>query len=923
MPVDGSLIFNTKMDTSGFSKGTKQISSKVVELKNKISASESEIANLRQELEKMADTPIKSNVTEKLEKDIVKAKNQLKSLYAEADRIGNAKQSNLTSMGFGTEYLDDMLSQDTGWQKVQKQIDETEAKLQEYERELKQVKASESKFTGKDTAEYAKKKRKLDELTGQLNVYKAKLRETQDKERGSSRTVKSSVAALNAMSKKLKEIYSRLKKAFTKTVLDRIKKLGNSTARTNKQMGLLSKSIARIKQALAGLLLYKILQGVIDSIKEGINSLAKASPQANKNLSALMTSLEYLRNSLATAFAPILNVVTPILTGFIDTLSATTDKIAQFIATLMGESTYTKAIKVQKNYAESLDESTDSTKKNTEATEENQKSLAGYDELNIMQSDTSSIENTDTTENETVFVSVPTVFSNFATRLKEAIEKQDFSTVGQLVADKFNKALLNINWAKIKITAKKWASNIANFLNGFIKKTDWKLIGKTLALAINTAIGFVNGFSFDWDGLGEALRNALIGFIENFDTDGAISAFTGLINGLVTTAITFIGIPDFTEWGKNVIKGIKNTLQQINWDNVSSLFSTLIIGALDFVDGMILEIDWEELGNNIVSSFKSFFNEGGNGYNIIKSLGQTFYDLFFGILTSLDTIANGTDWEKFGENLSKLFTVDTSDESWQNKLAKTASDIVNALLDFINGVFSDPKSADKFAYGFSTMLGNIDWEAIFMKALSAILNISSWLTQLAVDLIVAFCEGLATGFSAGEDDELLNEAITGFGKAIGNLLLTTLEALLKIIVNAIPNFILGLLKIIYSLFANVCRLFLGDEWYNSVTEDLYGPNSFRFDIPVNLPRLATGTVVPANYGEFLAVLGDNKREAEIVSPISAMKQAFLEAIAEGGFNSGNGQPEEINIYIDGDKVFNVVVNRNNSYKKTHGQSALI
>ena len=44
--------------------------------------------------------------------------------------------------------------------------------------------------------------------------------------------------------------------------------------------------------------------------------------------------------------------------------------------------------------------------------------------------------------------------------------------------------------------------------------------------------------------------------------------------------------------------------------------------------------------------------------------------------------------------------------------------------------------------------------------------------------------------------------------------------------------------------------------------------------------------VPPNR-EFLAVLGDNKTENEIVSPVSAMKQAFKEAAQEmGGLNGG-------------------------------------
>ena len=47
--------------------------------------------------------------------------------------------------------------------------------------------------------------------------------------------------------------------------------------------------------------------------------------------------------------------------------------------------------------------------------------------------------------------------------------------------------------------------------------------------------------------------------------------------------------------------------------------------------------------------------------------------------------------------------------------------------------------------------------------------------------------------------------------------------------------------------------------------DLWGENP----LPVpQIPKLALGTVVPANFGSFLAELGDNKRELEIVSPVS-------------------------------------------------------
>lgn len=54
-----------------------------------------------------------------------------------------------------------------------------------------------------------------------------------------------------------------------------------------------------------------------------------------------------------------------------------------------------------------------------------------------------------------------------------------------------------------------------------------------------------------------------------------------------------------------------------------------------------------------------------------------------------------------------------------------------------------------------------------------------------------------------------------------------------------------------------------------------------------IPRLATGTVVPPNR-EFMAVLGDNKREPEVVSPLSTIEQAMENVMARHSTAGGNG-----------------------------------
>lgn len=445
MAVDGILRFDTKIDTDGFSSGTKEISSKMLDLKNKIEKTESEISSLQQELEELANTPVKSSTVTNLEKDIAKAKAELSSLYGQADLIGDTKQADLESMGLGTDYLDNMLEQDTNWQKIQQQITETEAKLQSYEQELKNVRESESEVSGKDTAEYQRKQQKLQTLSGQLEVYKARLKETEAKENSNANAAKRSVSALERLKNIVSKAGKAMASAFKNATVNIIKKIGSHAKKSSSQMGGLAKSFNMVKQALKGMIVYQGLSKIFDAVKEGMQNLAQVSPQTNKNLSMLMSALTRLKNAFATAFAPILNVVAPILTTFINLLSNVADKIAQLFSALAGNSTYTKAITVQQDYAESIKDTTKATKDNTKA---NEKNLAGYDRLNVMQQDSSSQKSS---KNELLpkdmfkTVAISNTVKKFADKLRKLFKKQNFKDIGELIGNKLNKALESID----------------------------------------------------------------------------------------------------------------------------------------------------------------------------------------------------------------------------------------------------------------------------------------------------------------------------------------------------------------------------------------------------------------------------------------------------------------------------------------------
>ena len=95
------------------------------------------------------------------------------------------------------------------------------------------------------------------------------------------------------------------------------------------------------------------------------------------------------------------------------------------------------------------------------------------------------------------------------------------------------------------------------------------------------------------------------------------------------------------------------------------------------------------------------------------------------------------------------------------------------------------------------------------------------------------------------------------------------------------------------------------------------PSSVYAAIPYQMPRLATGTVVPPRAGEFAAILGDNNRETEVVSPLSTMKQALKEALAESNIGNNN-QIVKAELVLDSTKFGQLVVKFGNSEKNRVG-----
>ncbi len=355
----------------------------------------------------------------------------------------------------------------------------------------------------------------------------------------------------------------------------------------------------------------------------------------------------------------------------------------------------------------------------------------------------------------------------------------------------------------------------------------------------------------------------------------------------------------WNKWGKPVFDNLKIAFES-TVNTIKTFWDTILKPIWDKLVTAIKDI-WDKHLKPLVDNFLDFVGEFVNG-------ALEIYNKF--ILPIVNWLV-----EKFGPPISKIFQ---SVVDWiKNAIAK-AVDILNGMITCLKGVV-------QFIAGIFTG----DWK----KAWDGIKTYFSGLWNNLVTIVSGPIDKIKTFFTT------LSDSIKNTFSSIPNWFRDKFsEAWTKVknvfssggkVFDGIKDGILnGLKTVINGLISGINRVIATP--FNGINTALRrvrdisiaGVQPFKNRISLinvpQIPKLATGTVVPANYGEFLAVLGDNKREAEVVSPLSTMKQALAEVLAA----QGGGGDIHITATLDGDVVYKNVVKKNKQNTKRTGVNAL-
>ena len=853
MKDDASVSVGVNLNTGKADKELQRLEQKVLKLQEDLTVGKSKKGALTAELEQAKKALAELQAQTKIEggKAIISPENVTKI---------SAMQEKITSVQAAIE------KQNQSLKNTQMELDGVKLRYGEVSQKAQEL-ADKGSGSGAEEAAKGKLTSVLQRFTGSADVPKlqtvlsglaAGFKEIASAALSAGKTVtKGFLSAADSGLKKLMSLAGRAGKAFLN--------LFKASGKTNGAFGGGIKNMLQYALGLRGL--YALFGKLWSAMTEGFKNLAQFSSSTNKSLSTIKSALTQLKNSLATAFAPILETIAPILTRFINMLSTAADYIARFTAALTGKSSYVRATKVQEDYAKSL-EGTGA------AAEDASKSMAKFDEINqITTKDASSGGGGGSAEH-----SPADMFETVA------IEPLDFASWGEAFSAMLDKILTD-GIPKLKDAFSSFAAwmndfsanlyemftfpgvydkiillgtEIANALNGLVSQINWAQLGAALGAGLNLALGFLVSlvYTFDWLSLGAKLADMFNNAVAQIDWRN-------------------VGMLLWAKF-KIAIETLAGFLLNVDMTQLAHAASELIIGFFDAASETIQSIDWQALGHQI-ADFLANIDWNGVMDSMFEAIGSALGGLaafLWGLIE--DAWNDVVDWWHEVAYEDGKFTI----KGLLNGIWEALKNIGQWIKEHIFQPFID---GFKKAFGIASPSKVMAEQGGFVidgllngikKGIQPVIDLFTKLKEKIENILKKISEFVSNVFAGDWKDAW--SGITDIFKDAWNGIIGFLEDAVNLIIDGI-NWMISKLNT-FSITT--------PEWLNklSVTKGL-GGKTFGFNIPtlasVQLPRLASGAVIPPNR-EFMAVLGDQKSGTNIETPLSTMVQAFKQAMNETG-----------------------------------------
>lgn len=516
------------------------------------------------------------------------------------------------------------------------------------------------------------------------------------------------------------------------------------------------------------------LRGVF---KDGMGSLSIYSTEANRSMSLVKSSLDALKNSLAVAFLPIVNVVAPIISSFVDMMTRAFNVIGQFFAALTGKNFAVQAMKSFSDYAAGVSGVGSAAKK---AGKDAKSGLRSFDELKTISSkDSTSGGGGSSISPGDMFETVPIeggILGAFQ-KLEDLVKGKDWEGLGVYVADTINKGLQKvydiINWENVgpKVTA--FVDAFTGTFNSLADGFDWETLGRTIGTGVNTVVNtlYLLITGIDWVNLGSKLAEGMNGLVSevHFVELGNLIGEKFMV--LPRIVLGFVSDLNWGMVGAKIGGALNGVVSSIDLSQIGDMLGKGITGIFRAAINFSANFDWEEFGISIYEGINSFFENTD-----FVSVGQGINDFVLGLLGSLITVIDGTDWQQVGESIADMLnSIDWA--AIGDKLYEAGSKIIDGLLTAFDELPEPVQNAIGFIEDFFGLF-------VAVEAISGAVAIIGQLSQVFTILsspigqIAAIIGAVVAGFKyLYENSETFRNFVDGVVEAAKNLIPGIIEGI--------------------------------------------------------------------------------------------------------------------------------------------------
>nr|DAF02373.1 MAG TPA: minor tail protein [Caudoviricetes sp.] len=417
---------------------------------------------------------------------------------------------------------------------------------------------------------------------------------------------------------------------------DSVDDLGDSMSKAAPKASGLSSGIKKmVKYSLGIRSMYVLFRKLRSAIADGFKNLVQYSSETNSAISSVKSSLTQLKNSTAAAFAPLVNAVAPVISKFVNMISAAFTQLGKLIAALTGSNTFTKAVAVQEDYAASLKKTATNTKKAEKAAKSY---LSPLDEINRYEEEASDVG--DVSGGGYTAPDPSKMFETVDIDSKTKKLAENIKSYLQPIIDAFirlKEPAMHLFTAIGNTALWLWNTILQPFADWFIQTVVPRLIdifGKLMDI-VAVVIDFINTTILP---ILEPVINAVL--------DMVIGAGNGILD-VLDGVITFLhGI--FTQNWSEAWDGIKMILSGFSGAAVSILNGVQNVFAwFDEWIQKIFVVDWTKAFGVLGVPLNALFSTIKNIWNAIK-------DVFNGVITFLKGVFTG-NWKMAWEGVSQIF----------------------------------------------------------------------------------------------------------------------------------------------------------------------------------------------------------------------------------------------------------------------------